>query len=314
MWKLNTITKQEEDEYADKVYSLIMSHIDKLKNPSAKKKKKIRIKVRIEKYFDNQAEIKKLLVAKPKELMKIENEFTAVFGAYDKNPEVKAILDYSKLITKNNVAYEIANKKRINTCPYCNRSYTSLIEDRNGQDYILRPDFDHWLDKASHPLLAMSFYNLIPSCQNCNRTIKLNKEFKLTTHYHPYLEKENADFTFTFLPRDVNDYVVAIKNKASLPQNVKNTIKDLGLEAIYAQAHSDYELKDLISLHYSHPSGYIDMLLKTVMKDTGLSRDDVYKYLFGIEPKEEFDLRRPLNKLRRDIIAELSSLRGKKKP
>ena len=41
----------------------------------------------------------------------------------------------------------------------------------------MRPQFDHWFPKKKYPLLAISFYNLIPCCTYCNSSVKGDIEF-----------------------------------------------------------------------------------------------------------------------------------------
>jgi len=87
-------------------------------------------------------------------------------------------------------AYNLANDLSIDVCPYCNKNYTYTIINRLRQ--YTRPDFDHFLAKEIYPYFALSFYNLIPSCQVCNRTLKHSTEFTLSTHLHPYKDDFNS--------------------------------------------------------------------------------------------------------------------------
>jgi hypothetical protein len=77
-------------------------------------------------------------------------------------------IGYSKFSAKGTTtynAYDLAQKLKVNVCSYCNRNYTFTI--RNKSSKSTRPDFDHFYDKGTHPILALSFYNLIPSCILC---------------------------------------------------------------------------------------------------------------------------------------------------
>jgi len=64
-------------------------------------------------------------------------------------------------------AYTFVQTLDLKTCPYCNRNYTFLVNDETGK---LRPEIDHFYPKSIYPFLAMSFFNLIPSCSICNHT------------------------------------------------------------------------------------------------------------------------------------------------
>ena len=54
------------------------------------------------------------------------------------------------------------NHLNIDTCTYCNRNYTLDFKNLNNS----RAQLDHWFPKESFPILALSFYNLIPSCSS----------------------------------------------------------------------------------------------------------------------------------------------------
>lgn len=60
-------------------------------------------------------------------------------------------------------------------CPYCNRMYINRSSDHTVCQ------FDHFFDIGTYPILAVSFYNLVPCCATCNL---VKKEKKLG--YSPY--------------------------------------------------------------------------------------------------------------------------------
>jgi len=76
----------------------------------------------------------------------------------------------------------------IKVCPYCNRSFLAVAEQKKpkGTEDVLYFDIDHFFPKEKYPWLALSFYNLIPSCTICNQRIKGKKELNLTDHIHPF--------------------------------------------------------------------------------------------------------------------------------
>ena len=101
-------------------------------------------------------------------------------------------IGYSKFSSKGTTtynAYDLAQKLKVNVCPYCNRNYTFTIKDKNSKS--TRPDFDHFYDKGNNPILALSFYNLIPSCILCNSRLKSTAKFSINSHLHPYKDSFN---------------------------------------------------------------------------------------------------------------------------
>ena len=92
------------------------------------------------------------------------------------------------------IAYKHAKKLNMNTCPYCNANFTFTIKSRRLK---CRPQFDHFYNKGRYPYLALSFYNLIPSCALCNSgALKGQKQFDLSKNIHPFLESIDTIYQF----------------------------------------------------------------------------------------------------------------------
>lgn len=101
-------------------------------------------------------------------------------------------IGYTKFSSKGTTtynAYDLAEKLKVNICPYCNRNYTFTIKDKNSKS--TRPDFDHFYDKGTNPILALSFYNLIPCCILCNSLLKSTAKFSTIEYLHPYKDSFN---------------------------------------------------------------------------------------------------------------------------
>lgn len=64
-----------------------------------------------------------------------------------------------------NPAYWLQSKLCVKVCPYCNRMYTTTLYGKKR----IRPDFDHFYPKSRYPYLAVSLFNLIPTCNICNK-------------------------------------------------------------------------------------------------------------------------------------------------
>lgn len=52
-------------------------------------------------------------------------------------------------------------------CPYCGRNYIETEEENGYQDD--NPPIDHYLPKSKYPFFALSLYNMIPCCTQCNK-------------------------------------------------------------------------------------------------------------------------------------------------
>lgn len=163
----------------------------------------------------------------------VQNELTKIFRhLYEDFTE-----DTPKGLSQP-IAYHFFDKLNIRTCPYCNRTYTFVVYDSNGKT---RPEYDHFYDKSTHPLLALSFYNLVPSCHICNH-IKLTKpigvnpffegfrcKFKVTTD-----EGVLIDDTQKFSKEE--DVIIQFDSPTDAEQQ---NISNLALDKLY-QGHEDY--------------------------------------------------------------------------
>lgn len=72
------------------------------------------------------------------------------------------------------LAYWLQRQLGVKVCPYCNRMYTTTLYGKKR----IRPDFDHFYPQSIYPYLAVSLFNLIPSCSICNKAKSDNAEIK----------------------------------------------------------------------------------------------------------------------------------------
>ena len=196
-------------------------------------------------------------------------------------------------------AYRFVNTLGLKTCPYCNRNYTFVVDEEKGK---LRPEIDHFYPKSIYPFLAMSFYNLIPSCPICNHTKSSRVSENLINPY----DVKNDDFEFTYKPVDISfSYIENTKyNMDSFEIEFKKNNENIDifkLDELYKQ-HKDI-VADLLMKKAYYPKSYIEELEKF-----GFSEDEIYRYLFCNYKKDEDLHKRPLSKLTKDILEQLELL------
>lgn len=205
-------------------------------------------------------------------------------------------------------AYDLAYNLDIPTCAYCNRIYTKTVINPSK---ITRPTFDHWFSKSDYPLLALSFYNLIPSCTVCNSGVKGTTTFELNTHFHPYhksfIINENINYKFSYDYKDYSSFKFKIINNNDFSENSTNAFK---LKEIY-ETHED-EISDLRKLKDVYSDNYLQMLKNNILKNTMISDDEIYRLAFGTDINESKFDRRPLSKMKKDILTELGILKNEK--
>lgn len=239
-----------------------------------------------------------LINAEPKRLLIINSEFEKKKFSGHQLKLIKSFFietGYKSFPNK-----KFLNHLNIDTCTYCNKNYTLQYDLETNH---ARAELDHWFPIADFPILALSFYNLIPSCHSCNHLKHNNKptegwEKALENMVHPYLDK--IDFSFSYHFEKYNEPKAIVK-----PKDIKSekTISFNKTKEIY-EAQSDKELKDLLNLRYKYSDNYIDILLNKTFKGV-MSKEKAYRMIFGIEIKEEDYHKRPFSKFKKDIIEEL---------
>lgn len=268
-----------------------------------------------------------LLTATPQELADFKEIFELVYGNI-LNSTYK-ITTAGKVITYRedllNVfyyseydkwkAYELAKKININVCPYCNRSYTFLL----GSDLNkgTRFEYDHFFDKARYPYLALSFYNLIPSCHICNSNLKGSDKFEIDKNIHPYIEGFENNLLFTIKPKNIDfingnnsSYRIKFKkNKFSTWDNKKLTsafrnINTFKITELY-NMHKDY-INEIIQKSIIYNEDYIKGLFNQYNGTLFRNEDDVKRMILGNYINEDEYSKRPLSKLTADISRELN--------
>jgi len=199
--------------------------------------------------------------------------------------------------------YIFVTKHNLKTCPYCNMGYILISKRDEKKKNGLRPEIDHFFPKSIYPYLAMSFYNLIPSCKVCNHT-KGSKDTYIDGLLSPY-EMEDNTFQLTYRLRNINFRQVK-KQKYNVNESFeiefkkidKHSNKYFKLDKLYEQ-HKDIVLELLIKKAY-YPQSYIEEL-----SAFGFSQDEIYRYLFSNYSEDKDLHKRPLSKLIKDISTEL---------
>jgi len=223
--------------------------------------------------------------------------------------QLKDILNYKWFSSKSQVkynAYDLTKALGRDTCTYCNRSYTHTIIRDEDNKLVIRPTLDHWFPKYNHPLLAVSFYNLIPSCPTCNSYVKGTSNPDIDEMIHPYLDPtQTSDFEFAFFFKDSTDgYEIFVRNLSLFNEKAKKTLETMQMGLVYG-AHES-ELKDLLIIQKNYTGSYIKSLKKLL--DGNLSTSEVYRIAFGTEHEEKNFYKRPLSKFKHDILKQLGLL------
>ena len=227
-------------------------------------------------------------------------------------------------------AYNLVDELKINVCPYCNRIYTNTYYSKD--EGRTRPHLDHYYSKSIYPFLAISLYNLIPSCYSCNSNFKFDKDFYKDKHLHPYENSMGKNILFTLEPvkneidisgKKRNGYDLEFTKGNLEAFNLKvdtkkekdsdlltawdNSNKTFHLEDMY-QTHKDI-LHEMIQKSKVYKEEYLDWLDKKYVGSIFKSRAEIEQMITGNYNTEKNFEKRPLTKLTYDISKELKLLK-----
>lgn len=187
------------------------------------------------------------------------------------------------------------------TCPYCNNRKLDIVTIRSNSSpaTILRAyyDIDHFYPKSLNPFFAVSFFNLIPACHDCNSAEKRSLPFSIATHIHPYHEAFDDFYEFEVpnkcLIGDPID-IILIKSKNNKP--LDRTIDDL-------------QLSDRYQSNLSEANKLLTFILNNWKKHMGTENESVFiDAIFNLKnvPKERTKILNSLQgKMNRDILKQI---------
>jgi hypothetical protein len=255
-------------------------------------------------YIENNLE--RIITCKPDELYSIIKD-VEIFQITSISDIVLEIFFYSKYDKWQ--AYKLANDLGVDTCVYCNRQFISVVGTDDAK--ASRCEFDHFYAKSKFPYLALSFYNLIPSCHVCNSNLKGSIEFDSNKNIHPYSEGFDGDAKFTYIPTDYNGLVGGLdfniqfafySSDEDKNAKIRNNISTFKLEEQYS--HNKDSVSELIRKQIITSGAYLDILMKQY-PDAFQSKEELYRFAFGNYTNEKDFHKRPLSKLTHDIAEEL---------
>lgn len=224
------------------------------------------------------------------------NTLTIIKGNLDRSPsKYKTTKKLTKYLA-NTLFSSIDHKQFISffdtrVCPYCNRNYIGY--KKANVIYQL----DHFYEKANYPILAASFYNLVPSCSSCN-----GRKSTASFSYSPYSDIDvDKELRITYKPKSAsymnNPDAIDVQIEAS--SVMAGNVNVLDLENVY-KVHSDTVQELLWKRHV-----YSDEYIESICKLLGLSKPEVDRLITGAYCEKENYGKRPLSKLMADISKEI---------
>lgn len=197
---------------------------------------------------------------------------------------------------------------KINSCYYCETAYinTYFYKDKKHSHF----DLDHYFPQKKCPILALSLFNLIPSCPTCNQRLKRQIVLCKDVYENMLLSPSSERYAFDDL---VNIHLVPtdkffnlqLQQKESLDRfkmkfvtkskSYQKVIKLFRLEERY-EFHKSEALR-LLRLKQNYPDSHIGMISHLLKR----SRNAIKVDIFPCRNKDE----RLFAKLYRDILKDL---------
>lgn len=203
---------------------------------------------------------------------------------------------YERMLS--HIGLELHNRLNVKVCPYCNRQYTFTVR---GNNKSVHPEFDHFYPKSTYPYLALSFYNLIPSCHTCNTAKKAQK-----IEINPYVEDFGNNAKFSIDRMDLCLFNEAgWRVKLSSDNRCKTNIDAFCLNDLYAM-HDDYA-QEIALKQIAYNSGYLGNINK-FLQDHNVSVADIPRVIMGNYFKDDELGKRTLAKLSHDIIGQVTAI------
>lgn len=217
---------------------------------------------------------------------------------------------YDDLRAKEIIPYLM--ELHINSCVYCNAQYTiALDEVTDEEDNVTKKNvalfqLDHYWPKSKHPFLCTTFYNLLPSCANCNLHKGDNKGyFSLYTRSED--EKELNPMWFEVHPKDLIDGTYGYKAESIIVKlcSDKKTLLEKHQEYFMVNDVYKYHRREaeeaIVKLQFNDVY-YRRQLQKSLASLFPEGVESPERFYWGHEMDEDKVFERPLNKLIQDVV------------
>lgn len=230
-------------------------------------------------------------------------EIQARLGDMSKRDDIKSIFNYESKFQPI-IAKFFEEYVEVHTCYFCNIEFINKFKSSSDGKFKNGFTLDHYIDKGKYPYLALSLYNLIPSCYTCNSKVKgmdeINNlspssskfDFDSKVKFKTFMRNKNLQID------EVKDFLLLLKEDFSL--EYEEYIKGFMLDERYE--YHKYKVIEMINKRKEYPDSRIKELATLTQK----TEEEVKQDLFGEYLFEANDLhKRPLSKLIKDISEEL---------
>ena len=198
----------------------------------------------------------------------------------------------------------------IKVCPYCNRSFIECI-DKKDKTTPIKGQIDHFYSKEKYPFLALSRFNLIPCCSDCNgvggKFMADADKYKLI---NPYLLEDSDGIQFKMeifrshfanFEQCANSIRITVEeaNGSGLKQN----IEVFHLQEIY-QSHCDVAAEIYLKGKLKMPSIYRQKIINIMKPIMPITEYNFNQLILGIEDNPQQFKNKSLSKFKADLAKD----------
>lgn len=224
-------------------------------------------------------------------------------GNMSQRDDIKAMFNYETKFQQH-ISKFFEQHVDVHTCYFCNIEFINKFTTNNDK---VKNGFtlDHFLSKGDYPYLALSLYNLIPSCYTCNSPkVKGRKEVNTISPTSSSFDFDEKVKFKTFM----QNKNLQIETKEDFNLLLKEDFSDIYQKYIEVfeldgrYGYHKYKVIEMINKRKEYP----DSRIKELAKLTEKTEEEVKYDLFGEYLFENGNLhKQPLSKLVKDISKEL---------
>ena len=221
--------------------------------------------------------------------------------------KLKELFDYKKKQSKIADFFMKHSKEMgISTCCYCDMSYVNVYSVNYNKNHS-HFDLDHFFSQSDCPLLALSIFNLIPSCPVCNERLKHNKQ--LGSNYDEFKKLSPSSLWYSFdddvkiklMPKEIYKIPNFSDNQENFfirfdtqSDQYKKEIEMFSLNERY-EFHKCEALR-LLDLQQKYNDTHIKMISRLLNRGEDSIKEDIFHNNFMTSQKRTF------SKLYNDIL------------
>ena len=222
-------------------------------------------------------------------------------GNMSDREDLKALFSYETKFQKP-ISKFFEEQVEVHVCYFCNIEYINKFtthDERVKNGFTL----DHFISKADYPYLALSLYNLVPSCYTCNSPkVKGIKEVNTLSPTSSSFDFDEKVKFKTFMQNE-NLQIAVDKDFSLLLKEDFSDVYEQYIEVFELDGRYAYHKQKVIEM-INKRKEYPDSRIKELAHLTQKTEEEVKQDLFGEYLNEKLH-KRPLSKLVRDVSEEL---------